>query len=61
MIIPIVIGGVLQRNTTGDTVDYTEAMWIFTGIGIAAIVVSVMLLWIDRRKHYGLQEANISK
>ena len=60
MLIPIVIGGVLQRNTTGDTVDYTQAMWIFTGIGIAAIIVSVMLLIIDRRKNYGLQKANIN-
>ena len=59
MIIPIVIGGVLQRNTVGTTVDYTQAMWIFTGIGIAAIIVSVMLLIIDKRKHYGLQDANI--
>lgn len=61
MLIPIVIGGVLQRNTTGDSVDYTQAMWIFTGIGLAAIIVSIMLLWIDRRKNYGLQNANISK
>ena len=61
MLIPIVIGGVLQRNTAGDNVDYTQAMWIFTGIGVAAIIVSVMLLWIDRRKHYGLQDANIAK
>ena len=54
------IGSVLQRNTVGDNVDYTEAMWIVTGIGIAAIIVSVMLLIIDRRKNYGLQKANIS-
>jgi len=60
MLIPIVIGGVLQRNTVGDRVDYTEAMWIFTGIGVAAIIVSVMLLILDRKKNYGLQKANIS-
>ncbi|MBR5029803.1 MAG: MFS transporter [Muribaculaceae bacterium] len=59
MLIPIVIGGVLQRNTVVNNVDYTEAMWIFTGIGVAAIIVSVMLLLIDRRKNYGLQKANI--
>lgn len=59
MIIPIVIGGVLERNTVGKNVDYTEAMWIFTGIGIAAIIVSIMLLIIDKRKNYGLQKANI--
>lgn len=60
MLIPIVIGSVLQRNTVDDTVDYTEAMWIFTGIGVAAVLVSVMLLIIDKRKNYGLQNANIT-
>lgn len=61
MLIPIVIGGVLERNTVGDNIDYTQAMWIFTGIGVAAIIVSVMILLIDRRKNYGLQKANITK
>ena len=61
MLIPIVIGGVLERNTVGDNVDYTQAMWIFTGIGVAAIIVSIMILIIDRRKNYGLQKANITK
>ena len=60
MLIPIVIGGVLQRNTVGDKVDYTEAMWIFTGIGITAIIVSIMLLAIDKRRNYRLQKANIT-
>lgn len=59
MLIPIVIGGVLQRNTVGDKVDYTSSMWIFTGIGIAAIIVSVLLLIIDKKRNYGLQKANI--
>lgn len=59
MIIPIVIGSVLERNTVGDSVDYTEAMWIFTGIGIAAIIVSVALYFVDRRNHYGLEQANM--
>ncbi|MBR5117441.1 MAG: MFS transporter [Muribaculaceae bacterium] len=61
MLIPIVIGGVLERNTVGNYVDYTQAMWIFTGIGVAAIIVSIMILLIDRRKNYGLQKANITK
>lgn len=61
MFIPIIIGGVLKDNTVGDNVDYTHAMWIFTGIGVAAIIVSIMILLIDRRKNYGLQKANITK
>ncbi len=60
MLVPIVIGGVLERNTVGDNVDYTQAMWIFTGIGVVAIMVSVMILLIDKRKDYGLQKANIT-
>ena len=61
MLVPIVIGGVLERNTVGDNIDYTQAMWIFTGIGVVAIIVSVMILLIDKRKNYGLQKANITK
>lgn len=56
MIIPIVIGSVLQRDTAADgTVDYTAAMWIFTGIGVAAIIVAVLLRVADHRHHYGLE------
>ena len=55
MLVPVVIGRVLQSHTAADgTVDYTAAMWVFTAIGLAAIVVAVMLLIVDRRKHYGL-------
>ena len=55
MLIPIVIGNVLQRDTAADgSVDYTAALWIFTGIGIAAIIVALLLRAADRRHHYGL-------
>lgn len=56
MLIPIVIGAVLQRNTgvTGE-VDYTSAMWIFTAIGVAAIIVAFMLKVADKKHNYGLE------
>ena len=55
MLIPIVIGNVLQSHTAADgSVDYTAALWIFTGIGIAAIIVALLLRAADRRHHYGL-------
>ncbi len=55
MLIPVVIGRVLEAGTAADgSVDYTAAMWIFTGIGIAAIVVALLLRQADRRHHYGL-------
>ncbi|MBO4871223.1 MAG: MFS transporter [Muribaculaceae bacterium] len=56
MLIPIVIGGVLQRNTAADgSVDYTTAMWIFTGIGIAAIIIALLLRRADSKHQYGLE------
>lgn len=59
MLIPIIIGNVLQRNTVGQQVDYTQAMWIFTGIGVAAIAVAITLLWLDRKHNYGLEKSDI--
>lgn len=57
MVIPVVIGSVLQRNTATDgAVDYTSAMWIFTAIGLASIVVAIMLRHIDHRNNYGLEK-----
>ncbi|MBR6283813.1 MAG: MFS transporter [Muribaculaceae bacterium] len=55
MLIPIVIGRVLQSHTASDgSVDYTAALWIFTAIGIAAIVVAIALRVVDSKRHYGL-------
>ena len=57
MLIPILIGNVLQRNTTADgSVDYTAAMWIFTAIGVASIVVAILLRMADHRNNYGLEK-----
>lgn len=60
MIVPILIGSELQRNTVGGTTSYTTSMWIFSAIGIAGILVAIMLLFIDRKYHYGLQAPNIT-
>lgn len=60
MLVPILIGNVLRAHTTADGVtDYTSAMWIFTGIGIAGIIVAAMLLFADRKWPYGLEHSNI--
>ena len=40
---------------------YTTSMSIFAGFGSAAIVISLILLVVDKKKHYGLQQANIRK
>lgn len=58
MIVPYLIGFVLDKNTVAGNVDYTQSMWIFTGIGVAAIIVAVMLLIMDKRNNYGLEQKN---
>ena len=60
MLIPVLIGKVLQQDTTGVQVDYTRSLVIFAVIGLCAIVTAALLLWLDRRRHYGLENPNIS-
>lgn len=40
---------------------YTTSMSIFAGFGIAAIAISVILIIVDKKKGYGLQDANIKE
>ena len=61
MLIPVLIGKVLERNTVGDQVDYTYSLIIFAIIGLGAIVTASLLLWMDRKRHYGLEDPNISE
>ena len=60
MLIPVLIGMVLERNTIGNQVDYTQSLIIFGVIGVGAIITSTLLLWMDRRRHYGLESPNIN-
>ena len=59
MLIPVLIGMVLERDTVGEQVDYTRSVVIFAIIGVGAIVTAAALLWLDRRRHYGLEKPNI--
>ena len=36
-------------------------MSIFCGFGVAAVIISLLLIAVDKKKHYGLQDANIKK
>lgn len=57
--VPMWIGAVNDKNTDGTGfIDYTEAMTIFAGFGIIAILLSALLLRLDHTKHYGLEEKN---
>jgi MFS family permease len=60
MLIPVLIGKVLERNTVGEQVDYTLSLIIFGVIGVCAIVTATLLLWMDRKRHYGLESPNIA-
>ena len=54
-IIPMFVG---RANETDPT--YTTGMQIFACTGLAAILVAVALLYMDRRKGYGLEKPNIA-
>ena len=60
MLIPVLIGKVLEHNTIGEQVDYTHSLIIFGVIGVCAIVTATLLLWMDRKRHYGLESPNIA-
>jgi nitrate/nitrite transporter NarK len=55
-LVPMLIG-----KTNGADPSYTLSMTIFAAFGIAAIVISVILIIVDKKKGYGLHDANIKK
>lgn len=58
--IPMWIGSVNEKNTGSDgVIDYTESMTIFALFGVVAIVISAILLALDKKKGYGLQQPNV--
>ena len=60
MLIPVLIGKVLEGDTVGEQVDYTHSLIIFAVIGLGAIITAALLLWMDHKRHYGLEAPNIS-
>ena len=59
--VPVLIGNVIGKCTKNGTTDYTVPMLIFAVFGAIAVVIALMLLAEDKKKHYGLQEANKKK
>lgn len=58
--VPMWIGNVNDRNTNPEgIIDYTESMTIFAGFGVVAIIISALLLMLDKKKGYGLQQPNV--
>ena len=61
-LVPVWMGKVNQANTGANgVIDYTETMTIFALFGVVAIIISLLLMWEDKRKGYGLQQPNIKK
>ena len=62
--VPLLIGWVLNTYCKGpvvdgaQTYDYTLPMAIFACFGVLALIVALMLKAEDKKKGYGLQEAN---
>ena len=52
--------GSALAGTYNGTTDYTGPMLIFAAFGIIAILIAVMLLVEDKKKNYGLQQANVT-
>ena len=64
--VPALIGWVLDRycKLGGEgqpAYDYTLPMVIFAGFGVLALIIALMLKAEDKKKGYGLEEANIKK
>lgn len=65
--VPLLIGWVLNTYCKGEivdgvqTYDYTLPMVIFAAFGILALIVALMLKAENKKKGYGLQEANIKR
>lgn len=61
--IPMWIGNVNDSNTDPSTgiIDYTQSMSIFASYGVISIILSLLLLYLNKKKGYGLEEANIKK
>lgn len=57
--VPILIGKVNGANTVGNTTDYTMSMSIFAVFGAVAILLSLALKAENKKKGYGLEEANV--
>lgn len=55
-LVPVLIGKVNGIDPT-----YTTSMSVFCAFGVAAVALSLLLIVVDRKKGYGLQEPNIKK
>lgn len=62
MLVPMLVGNVIGAHTdTTGHVDFTIPMVVFALLGVGAVCIALVLMAVDKRKGYGLSEANIRK
>ena len=63
MTVPIIVGSVLDSSNKGipegQPKDYTLAMLVFASFGVIALLMSLLLKAIDKKKQYGLELPNV--
>ena len=60
MLVPMLVGNVIGEHTSTDGhVDFTAPMLVFAALGLAAVIIAVLLMYVDRKRGFGLHEANI--
>ena len=64
-LLPALIGMVLNstnpEGTAAHDLDYTWALVMLAALGIAALLISIYLKAVDKKKGYGLEEPNIKE
>ena len=58
-LIGIVLNKTNEEGTAAHELDYTWALVMLAALGIAALLISVYLKAVDKKKGYGLEEPNI--
>jgi len=60
MLVPMFVGNMIdEAQQPSSTV--TPTMLVFALFGVLAVVTAILLLYLDKRQHYGLEKANIKK
>ena len=61
---PLLIGKVLDQTNPGVTdptqYDYTWPLVMLASLGVAALLLGLVLKVVDKKKHLGLEEPNIT-
>lgn len=61
--VPLLVGWVIEHfgKTANGGMNYTIPLSIFLCFGLLSVIIAFMLKQEDKKKHYGLEQANIQK